>query len=311
MFKQIFQNSSYHLTILDPICDIFDLIGFPIIYTMSHIIHIPSIILILTTIFGSNKKDIKWFLFHTSIINLVVGILWELLIMYPVLISNSLFFNILVAFSVNLSEISIFPLAFTRFFYLYYEDLCPKVLTKKFLFLWLGIYDGLFFSLYYFNYVKNGHTIIIVMINMSITIGTLTCAIFVYFKIHKMIKIANNCKSRLDVLKDLHQAAFICSYQATTISIVLMTILYVEWYELYGRSIDVMGETLYIIYALCILLHGPLYQFFVIVDTIMTLVLLKAYRKEIKRFITFIYQISRMKTSRIQNNSGNIHWVTR
>uniref|UniRef100_A0A914DV13 Uncharacterized protein n=1 Tax=Acrobeloides nanus TaxID=290746 RepID=A0A914DV13_9BILA len=43
-----------------------------------HIMHIPVIILIVITLVGKEKEDAKWFVFHTALLNLILGIIWEI-----------------------------------------------------------------------------------------------------------------------------------------------------------------------------------------------------------------------------------------
>src|SRR3569623_468989 len=60
-----------------------------------HIMHIPVIILIVITIFGKEAEDAKWFVFHTAILNFILGIVWELTYFVPTCMKNSLIQSII------------------------------------------------------------------------------------------------------------------------------------------------------------------------------------------------------------------------
>lgn len=125
-----------------------------------HLIHIPVIILIILTLFGKNNEDVKWFVFHTAILNLTLGISYEL----SDFISNmniQIYFIYGMSISMDLAMNSVLPLTFTRFFYLYFQTQYEKLFIKKTLFWWIfalitctchgfiehyGFYSSLFFN---------------------------------------------------------------------------------------------------------------------------------------------------------------------
>lgn len=251
-----------------------------------HIMHIPVTILILLTLIGKENEDAKWFVFHTAILNLIVGIMWELL--YSELIENQFVVDILMGYAQHLSFISIFPLAFTRFFYLYFQDLYEKLFTRKTLGIWIIGYDLLFILL-----VNFGIDSMILIILSTILIGTFIFTFLIYLKLHQMMKIVGN-NSFLNTLSDLRRAAFICIFQSCNITLLLTTVFYSHTYSLYANYSDLyynQGHILYILYQSSALLSGPLYQLFVIVDTCIVLIALRSYRNAIKRFFRLIYNL--------------------
>jgi hypothetical protein len=178
-----------------------------------HIMHIPVIILILLTLIGKENEDAKWFVFHTAILNLIVGIIWELIKLYPEFTENQFIFYILMGHAQHLSFISIFPLAFTRFFYLYFQDLYEKLFTRKTLGIWIIGYDLLFILL-----VNFGIYGMILIIFSIILIGTFVFTFLIYLKLHQMMKIVGN-NSFLNTLSDLRRAAFVCIFQTCNITL--------------------------------------------------------------------------------------------
>uniref|UniRef100_A0A914CGH5 Uncharacterized protein n=1 Tax=Acrobeloides nanus TaxID=290746 RepID=A0A914CGH5_9BILA len=62
-----------------------------------------------------DKEDYTWFVFHTALLNLFLGIIIEITYFYD----NEEFYT-WIDFAINQAVNSIFPLAFTRFFYLYF-----------------------------------------------------------------------------------------------------------------------------------------------------------------------------------------------
>jgi hypothetical protein len=119
------------------LCDIIHYILPTMIPILLHIMHIPVIILIILTFMGKENQDAKWFVFHTAIFNLIVSITWQLLYIFPEFIASPFVFEILMGFTINLSQISIFPLAFTRFFFFYFQSQYEKIFAKKNLFWWI------------------------------------------------------------------------------------------------------------------------------------------------------------------------------
>lgn len=253
-----------------------------------HIMHIPVIILILLTLIGKENEDAKWFVLHTAILNLIVGIIWELIKLYPEFTENEFVCDILMGYAQHLSFISIFPLAFTRFFYLYFQDSYEKLFTRKTLGIWIIGYDLLFVLLTHF-----GIDSMIPIIFSIILIGTFIFTFLIYLKLHQMMKIVGN-NSFLNTLSDLRRAAFICIFQSCNITLLLTTVFYSYTYLLFANYSDLYynkGHILYILYQLSPLLSGPLYQLFVIVDTCIVLIALRSYRNAIKRFFRLIYNL--------------------
>ena len=79
-----------------------------------HLMHIPVLILILITLIGKDSEDSKWFVFHTAVLNLILGIIWEVSYFLPYYGPGETM-DIILVFSLNLSVNSIFPLDLTKY----------------------------------------------------------------------------------------------------------------------------------------------------------------------------------------------------
>src|SRR5262249_12914892 len=133
------------------ICDIVIDIEPTIHSILLHLIHIPVVILIILTLFGKDNEDVVWFVFHTAILNLILGISWEI---YDYVADENIqnYFIYIWSFFMDFAMNSVLPLAFSRFFYLYFQNQYEKLFTKKTLFWWILCYDlfvSIFLCLYY------------------------------------------------------------------------------------------------------------------------------------------------------------------
>src|SRR3569623_685048 len=71
-------------------------------------IFIPVILIIVITLVNKDQEDIQWFIFNTSVLYLILGVSWDILIFYP---ENILFNHTVYQIFKDLAQFSIFPLA--------------------------------------------------------------------------------------------------------------------------------------------------------------------------------------------------------
>lgn len=248
---------------------------------------VPLILLIIITRFGKENEDSKWFVFHTAMLNLILGVIWEFSYVISNFVTQTTIVYIVNAI-INLTVNSIFPLAFTRFFRLYFPFYYEKLFTKKTLLPWMLSYDLLILIFIMTEIVSQIH-IISMILSSAVFLFNLVCSILIFIKIHGMMKlVADN--AQLSTLSDLRRAAIICIFQTEVVSFNLFTTFYFHLFLTYlFPNVEDMGwlETLMYIHLAFSRLKNSIYQFFVIVDTCVTLFVLRSYRNSIKK--VFLY----------------------
>jgi hypothetical protein len=146
-------NQSVNIT---DFCDFLAFFGTYSTPYLIHILFIPALMIIIITLIDRYKEDSKWFMFNTAIINIIMGIAWELRRNPQMLNKFYPKFNLIWSVGKDLSQYSIFPLAFTRVFVLYFPDRYKKIFVKKFLFIFILAYNAI---LAYLSYLCNGGNI--------------------------------------------------------------------------------------------------------------------------------------------------------
>lgn len=291
------------------LCEIISNIDSYISFYLLHIMHIPVIILIFITIFGKEDEDAKWFVFHTAVLNLILGIIWEITIFFTNFGDDS-FIKIIQLFSLNLAAVSIFPLAFTRFFLLYFPQRYEKIFTKKTLIPWLLGYDLAMIGVFTIDNSFDS-SIILPIFCLIILFITICCSVLIFMQIKKMMNLVGH-ESRFDTFNDLRKAAFICIFQTCIISLFLITTFYLH---LYSNVIDPlideesMSMTMWDIFIILTELQYSIYQLFAIIDTLVTLLVLRSYRNALKKvyFLIIVTLKSLMaKKKRAAQNNVNL-----
>uniref|UniRef100_A0A914DWC8 G-protein coupled receptors family 1 profile domain-containing protein n=1 Tax=Acrobeloides nanus TaxID=290746 RepID=A0A914DWC8_9BILA len=263
-----------------------------------HIMHIPVIILIVITLFGKEKEDAKWFVFHTALLNFILGIIWEISLINTDFEKNPTIIMVMIC-SIDIAVNSLFPLAFTRFFYLYFPHLYDKIFTKKTLLPWTLAYDATIVGLYSLGVFTSEY--ICCVVNFGVIFGTILCVSLVILKIRNMMKMVEG--SKLNTLSDLRKAALLCIFQASVLSLHASTLLYTQFYtgfvhpvleELqHGSPLDQNplpptlsnippSRTMLFTFLILDNWRYTLYQLYVIIDTFMTLFVLRSYRHTLK-----------------------------
>lgn len=289
-----------------------------------HIMHIPVIILIVITIFGKEAEDAKWFVFHTAILNFILGVVWELTYFVPTCMKNNLIRSIMF-YCLNLATNSIFPLAFTRFLYLYFSHFYEKIFTKKTLIPWIFFYDVVVLGVYLAEILIFQTMFICLAMSVIMTFGTVTCSSLVFIKIRKMMNMVKDSKH--GIKGDLRRAAIVCLTQGCIISLYLFATLYKKIYLSFigtqflqnqqmsdphptgpppsydsqstgSGSPLMMNNTLSYMPSSIILLFAyifiedwsyTIYQFFIIIDTLITLLVLRTYRHALLKVGTYVF----------------------
>lgn len=280
--------SNYHYEMCEKMAFLEDLLSFIFL----HLMHIPVVILIIITLFGKENEDSKWFVFHTAVLNLILGIIWESLYFCPTY-ESSFIFSSLVFFIMNLAVNSIFLLAFNRFFYLYFQDFYKKIFNRKTLFfIFLG-YDVMMLFLFYLNSLYGGHMIML-SIDLILLCGNVICSTFVFLKIRNMMKLVDN-SSQLSTFSDLRKAAFVCIFQTCLISLHLSTTFFVSLFQISLRFDIGFFNSFFSLYMFLAPVQLPMYQLIAIIDTLITLIVLRSYRtaliKIYGRLLEFLKEI--------------------
>lgn len=257
---------------------------------------VPVLILVVITLFGKEKEDYKWFVLHMAILNLILAIIWEVLNFVP----NSDLLWTLLAYILNLSVISIFPLAFTRFFFLYYRFVYIKIFTKKTIFVWILAFDLVMIGLLYIDSFISTHLLSLIVCPILI-LATIFCSFLIFLKIRNMSKLVQN-QHNYSSYSDLQRAAFVCIWQSSIISIHLANSVFCQIFLNYLKSDVVTFNLFFGVYMVVNPLQYPMYQLFIIMDSFITLFLLKSYRVVIKKVCRKVL----MKIKKINGNEQNV-----
>lgn len=258
-----------------------------------HLMHIPVIILILITLIGKESEHAKWFVFHTAILNLILGILWEVVYICNVC-EAYLYITVTMEGVLNIAVLSIFPLAFSKFSSLYFPNVYEIIFKKKFLLLFFLVYD-LFFLILYVLIFNFGLTIIILVIYLLNFFSTMFCSTLVFIKLKNLMKMIDS-HSKLSTYSDLRRASYICVFQNLSISLHIFAAFYVTFYTkyfMYNADIAITDVWVFFTNLNVILAQFKfcIYQMFVIVDTTATLFVLRSYRNELKKVGRFLVRM--------------------
>jgi hypothetical protein len=120
-----------------------------------HLMLIPELVIIFLTLISKTREEAKWFIFHITMINLILSLIWEVIYICPDFRESPLLLKPLF-FLVFLSENWIFPLAFTRLLFLYKKDMYKKLFTIKRIVFWLLGYDFFMLILFYLGAPEHG-----------------------------------------------------------------------------------------------------------------------------------------------------------
>lgn len=249
----------------------------PITLILLQIIFIPIITIILITLIDSGENVYtKWLVFNTAVLNLILGISWEI-----VILSIPSYTIIMVyGFGRDLAPFSIFPLAFTRFLCLYFPDLYNKICTKKMVFYWIFGYDVCITVIIFIRYSVLTSDIILLVLNVMMLFGTFLCSILVLLKIQQMMKLATYT-TELGLLDDLRRAAMVCIFQACFYSIYMACTGYQRFYQVLWE--DGNPPFLLLVKNVTNDLLNPLYLLAVLLETSVPIILLKSYRKNLEK----------------------------
>lgn len=224
-----------------------------------------------------SKEDIKWLILHVCVCNLIYGIV-QLFIMFLTGYLNPQLANTLSYLSVNLSLTSVFPLAFSRFFYLYFENYYEKFFGKYKIFIWLILFDIFTCAVSDIRtrFISKQFPFISASIVIFLITLTTLFSLLVFFKVRNMVKILKNPPT--NTLSGVRRAAFVCLFQIALIS---MHMLVLVFNLLFHKILNHQEKysTLIYYYLTIAHLYECIYTFMVILDTIVVLVVLKSYRK--------------------------------
>lgn len=269
------------MSCLDDICAIILAIEIPASYYLEHLLFIPVVILIIVTIVIKDNDDVKWFLFNTAVINLVYGISCEFMIIRLYIFDD--FLNMFRVYGRDLAMNSVFLLGFTRFFIMYFEEKYERLVTKKILFIFILGYDFFLISMFYLIPFYETKKLFILIIDFLILLGTLFCIFLVVIKLYRLKSlIGSTVQSNL--ASNIRRAMYICILQACFISYHLLSSLFLELCQIYFTYRGVIYENLYPLYISIQVLQTPNYQLFVIIDTCVSLIIIRSYKNVLKRW---------------------------
>lgn len=242
-----------------------------------HFMLIFEVVLIFLTLISRTREEAKWFIFHIAMLNLILAVIWEVIYFFPEFSESPILLKPLF-FLVFLSKNSIFPLAFTRLLFLYRRKLYKKMFTVKKLAMWLLGYDCFMLFLFYLGSPENRGAFFTVILNLFLLFSTILCSIFIFIKVNKMMKFVE-ISLQLCTYNDLRRATFICLFQTFLNSIHMVSNLYTYLFVSRLKNDQYLFDKLYVSYIILASLNFPIFQLFMILDSLMSMFVLRSYRQ--------------------------------
>ena len=139
--------------------------------------------------------------------------------------------------------------------------------------------------------------------NLCLLIGTIFCSILIFLNIRKMMKMVDS-NSIYNTYNDLRRAAFVCIFQACLISLDLLVTAYLILYSDIIHYLIVPSSRLFFSDLGTILAKWrySLFQIFVIIDTSVTLSVLRSYRNVLKKIFSWLYDLISRKRFKKKKN---------
>jgi hypothetical protein len=185
------------------------------------IIVLLCLAILLITLYGEIQENFKWFIFHYALLYFVFFILNIILDRLFYILQSAefdLFMNFLHNYFLNslhnLALVSGLPLAFNRFFQMYFPDRYEEFFHKKTLFWCLG-YDivivGLNFATPFVSLIVSSSFIASliskVALNLFLMFSMILMTIFIFLKIRKSLKLLKENMGQKSTLKEIRRAA--------------------------------------------------------------------------------------------------------
>lgn len=181
-------------------------------------------------------------------------------------------------FTTNLSIVSTFPLAITRFLFLYYQNFYTKRFNNYKIALWLVFYDILMCLLHYFLIVLRPSSPYPNLVTVIFFVVTTTFfSSLVVRKIRRMMSLVENSLNKT-TLSNLRRAAFVCMFQMLLLSFHLAAFLFTQIFDIVLKFDKNAYNKLVFVYMFIINSYTFVYTLILIVDNLVVLALLKSYR---------------------------------
>ncbi|KAI1714341.1 hypothetical protein DdX_08434 [Ditylenchus destructor] len=256
-----------------------------------HFLFVPALIIIVLTLIDRRSEDAKWFMLNTAVINIITGIAWEMK-RTNYFTKYASYINLVWSIGKDLSQYSIFLLAVTRVFVLYWPDAYKKLFARKFLFVWILASDALLGGLSHLTHgVGFGMMEFYMGMEIFMLLGTFGCSLFVILKIRKLKKLLGK-NTQMEGFNNLRRASFACLFQAFFYSIYTSLLIYMR---LYGMRIITSGDStatiLRILLRVFSEIQNPMFLLFTILDTLVPMMIIKSYRKTITKICLVPYRL--------------------
>lgn len=260
-----------------------------------------SLVLIFITFFNKTTEDYKYFILHMGFMNLAYGIIYEFFLLLrdteQVFLMNTITF-----YSFNIAVSSTFPLGFTRFLISYFPDFYAKIFTKKLIFVWLFVYDLfvtilMFFADFYKIPLLIFGTIFIFMFAIYF------CSFLVLLKIRLMMKMVESTMvPNSSTLSDLKRASFVCLFQVFLLTIHLMGLFFSQLFAEILSEYENTFRTFVGAYLRIVPFHTTIYNFIVLMDTLVTLFVLRSYRSLLMEMFKILVKFGKFRFGRISGS---------
>ncbi|KAI1714764.1 hypothetical protein Ddc_11199 [Ditylenchus destructor] len=285
------------------ICDVGEWTNSYVTPYLLHFMLIPLFVTVILTLLDRSNEDVKWFNLNTAVINIITGITWEIKLPEYTEFAKShkdsgntgSIIDLVFLISRDLSQYSIFLLAVTRVFILYWPNLYKRIFGRKFLLVWILYADILLagVSLVLHNNEHLSTRMLYTTMELGLLFGTYACAVLVLGQIQKMKKEVDHWQQS-GIYDALRRASFVCLFQAFLYTVSTALAIYMRLYtpqtvtssdtasltNFFNLSLDVIGY-----------FHIPLFLIFTTLDTVIPLIILRTYKTTIRRLFTRSYDI--------------------
>lgn len=254
------------------------------------VLFIFELFVILISIFGRKLEELKWFVGHTALFNLLAATfrIYDGYFAIAGNDSNSQFRNMIYSISVTVSLNSMFPLALSRVAYFYFRKAYSKTMHKRWpLFLFLLGLDSLFAIFYVFHLGTN----YLFVLQILILTSTLLCSSFVLFRLKDLLSISQLSENSIEYSSIL-KIMLLCIFQSISSLLLLLNISFLRIYMNY--FIEDQNYFLYIIYILSNNLHPIYFTVFAILESIFVIIVIRIYRDNVTLAFAWLKCICRV-----------------
>lgn len=262
--------------------DVSNFLYFPLCYLMA----VLYAVLFAITISGQIKEDFKYFILNSIIFNLLFSLYLIIYMLFlrskfelddPNVIVTEIFYK----YVNELAIFSVFPTSVNRFFYMFFTDFYKRTFHTRFLISFIIIFDVIlvligflsrhFEKLYFYIFFLT-----------CLLLLTILFSVLIFLKIRQQTKLLN---SNSNTLIDAKRASLYILFLALIAFINMMLNTFTVIFMMYFKNNESLFEFFIYIYLFVIAVLDDICLVVMVLDGLITLVVLKTYKKVLVQFI--------------------------